>query len=925
MLHGDQAVVLVGRAPEVAGLDRWLEAPGDLRVMAIEGDPGAGRTALWRHGVDRAGDLGHRVLAAGPASGEAGLDFAALGDLLAGLEDWMVESLPPPQRLAVRGALLEAETDASPRGVAVALLTLLRRLARDGPVLLAIDDVHWLDEASAQVLRFALRRLREEPVSLLLSRWSGAPEVPSLLDLPPAAVGRIRLGPLGEEDLGRLLRSRTGGLLAHPAVLEIHHTSAGNPARALELGHALTTGEIRLRPGEPLPPPATVVQALAGRLESLSAGAREALLAAATAFSPSPALVEALVGEAASEGLREAAELGLVELSGDDVRFRDSLVASHIYWAASPERRRALHGALAAAAVHTSLRLRYRALSSPVPAPDVARELEAGTIEAVERGAVGTAGELAQLAMRLTPPAAHEDVRRRRLLAAELGLAMGAEPAIIRATIEESIAQAPPGRTRADMWRRLALAMVGVEGARAAIDALRRCLWEAGDERVVAAASRDLALACHLAGDQDDAATQGAMAVDLASAMGEPKLAATALAAAAAADCARGDHRYRARLDGLTQVAGELGPAGVPLDAALLEAQVEMFGDDLAGARERLVLVERRARQLGHARLLPIVLGRLAEIDCWLGRWEQARSLAGHAQTLAEETGQPALLAHHHHVAALAGAHLGDVEGARRSALRGEEIALRAGFRPWAALNRAVLGHLELALGNPRAAYRELEPLLQMRWSPGPEPGLARLLADAIEAMVASGDLQRAAAGLCRLEAFGRWLGARWPLASAARCKGLLEASRGGRSAAPDWLSEAADADRGLSRPLDLGRDLLAHGMVLRRRKNRAGARQQLQAAHELFGELRAPLWTERARVELSRLGGLPRSRDELTPTQRRIAELVARGQSNREVADTVFLTVHTVEDNLRAIYRKLGIHSRAGLAQALAATDPRE
>jgi predicted ATPase len=208
-------IEVVGREQELAAIDAFLDAPpGGPAALLVEGEAGAGKTTLWLAAVQAARTRGQRVLDAVPAEAERDLPFSALGDLLGGVIDSVIDRLPPPQARAVKVALLlDDEGSRSPdrRAVALAVLSALRVLAADGAVLIAIDDVQWLDAASGDVLRYAARRIRDEPIGFLLfSRRTGPAADFAGFDTALFArpVHRLSVEPLSLGAIGRLLRSR---------------------------------------------------------------------------------------------------------------------------------------------------------------------------------------------------------------------------------------------------------------------------------------------------------------------------------------------------------------------------------------------------------------------------------------------------------------------------------------------------------------------------------------------------------------------------------------------------------------------------------------------------------------------------------------------------------------------------------------------
>jgi DNA-binding CsgD family transcriptional regulator len=234
--------------------------------------------------------------------------------------------------------------------------------------------------------------------------------------------------------------------------------------------------------------------------------------------------------------------------------------------------------------------------------------------------------------------------------------------------------------------------------------------------------------------------------------------------------------------------------------------------------------------------------------------------------------------------------------------------------------HRSVLGFLELSLGNLAGAHEWLSPVVAFLQGAGmAEPGVIPCLADEVEALILLGDADGAEALLEVLEAQGRSLGRPFAIAAAGRCRALLLVARKDLEAARKALELALREHDRVGQPLELGRTLLVAGEIERRAKQKRAARSSLEEALHIFGGIGARLWAERARGSLQRVGGAAGEAGELTPTERRVAELVAEGRSNREAADALFLSVKTVEANLSRIFHKLGVRSRAELIRHFA------
>jgi DNA-binding NarL/FixJ family response regulator len=268
---------------------------------------------------------------------------------------------------------------------------------------------------------------------------------------------------------------------------------------------------------------------------------------------------------------------------------------------------------------------------------------------------------------------------------------------------------------------------------------------------------------------------------------------------------------------------------------------------------------------------------------------------------------------------ALLDAHLGHVEDAREAAERGIALSESCGDEVFRLQNLAVLGFLELSVGDAAGADRILRPLAARLASSGwREPSISGELPNAIEALVELGELGEARRLLADLQDRVSRIESPWGEASAARCEGLILAAEGDLEAALAAYARALRVHERLPQPFDLGRTLLAQGATQRRARQRRVARETLERALAIFDELGATLWAGKARSELGRVGGRGPAGDELTPTERRIAELVAEGKTNKEVAAILVVADRTVESALTQIYRKLEVRSRTELAGKL-------
>ena len=459
---GSVLLELVGRDEELAVLHAFVrEGEGESSALVLDGEAGIGKTTLFEATLAGAREHGFAVFSCRPAGAETAFSFAALADLLKPLLPEGLERLPVPQRRALSAALLLEEADGSApdeRAIAFAVSKLLGE--QDGPLLVAVDDVQWLDAASASVLAFAARRLAAAPVAILAARRSSGDEAAPLgLDRAFAdeRLRRLRLGPLSLGATHRLLRERLGVSFPRPTLVQLHDTSGGNPFYALELGRALDRSGARAATGERLTVPTSLTELVSARLAALPEEVRELLEPLAVLGEPTVSIVEAMTSEptTVSERLRVAQAAGIVQLNEAHVRFSHPLLSAQVEAELDPDRRRSLHRRLAALVGDQEERARHLALGARAPSAKVADELETASASAASRGASGAAAELAELSVSLTPAAAGDLGRRRRqLLAADLHYASG-DAERSRLILEPLLEQLQPGVERARVLLRL--------------------------------------------------------------------------------------------------------------------------------------------------------------------------------------------------------------------------------------------------------------------------------------------------------------------------------------------------------------------------------------------------------------------------------------------------------------------------------------
>ena len=919
---------VVGRERELSFLDKFLEVvPEGPVCLLIEGEAGIGKTTLWREAAAAAAVRGrsYRVLACQPVESETQLAYSALGDLLEDVQAEPLSGLPEPQRRALEVALLRREAEGPAphaRAVSLGLLGVFRSLAKASPVVVAVDDVQWLDRPSASALEFVARRLKEEPIGLLVAqRREAGGDVPLDLEraLPEGRFERLPVGPLGVEALDGLLRARLNAQFHRQALLLLHATSGGNPFFALEIARSVLQRDVPLTPGQPLPVPDNLRALVSERLAGLTPSAREVALAVSLLPRPTLALVEAAAGgHGTIADLEEAVDAGVLEVDGDRVRFAHPLLASVLYANATAAERRGLHARLAAVLDDPEERAGQLALAAQGPDGTVAAELGEAARRARARGAPDAAATLWEQARRFTPGELAAEAHRRGIEAAECHFEAG-ETERARRLLEEIISAAPRGRDRARALNRLAWVRSFREGHYVGAEIFEAALAEVGDDlRLRIETERGLAWNFHEAGKVAVGEARARRALELAEELGEPGALASALADMAFHETVRGRGIPFPTIERALSLQSEVGWRPILGRPDWIHGMLLQWAGKLDDARAALATLRRSLLAHGDEHSVPHVASHLARTDCLAGNWESAARYAEECYETVVQTGQEEARPYALSTKALVDAHLGRIEEVRAETEEGLPLALRLGVLPAYFELLAIRGFLELSLGSPAEAHRFLGPLPQAVRDAGfGEPALFRFHGDAIETLLALGQTEEAAALLAELEEQGRALERIWALTIASRCRALLNAGAGDIDRAYEELGRALEL--GLQEPFERGRTLLVLGTIKRRQKKKRAARESLEQAIAVFDRLGARLWSEKARAELARVSGRAPAPGGLTPTEEQVAALVAAGRTYREVANALFMSPKTVQWNLSKIYRKLGVRSRAELAAKLA------
>jgi DNA-binding NarL/FixJ family response regulator len=701
-----------------------------------------------------------------------------------------------------------------------------------------------------------------------------------------------------------VLAQELGTTFPRPTLVRVAQASGGNPLYAIEIARELNRrGEHDISGRVPVPQDLDAL--VRARVRALPVEARDALLRAATLARPDTETID-------PAELAPAEEAGLVRVEVDGrIEFVHPLFASAVYSAAPAARLREAHRRVADLAHDPEERARHLALAAPGPDAGVVRELQAAARHARLRGSPDSAAELTRLALRLLPANAPARPELQLELAEQLLLASDFPAA--RALLEELRTTLRPGDLRA----RALLTLVEID------------YWRRGESAATALAEEALADArdpvlrarCHVAValyagtvDLPKAAASAREALALLESVPEPDpgLVAAALSARVRADLFLGDGFDRETAMRALALEESGPPATVDTRVVFKLGQWLRYIDDLDGARASLEQAEQQAREEGDESSLANILLNRVIVATWAGDLVGAAELA---ERMSDAFGQ------HGGVGPEAGdlwrayvdAYAGRVESVREAAAKADP-----GEPMVTALWSRCMGLAELAAGETISADRHLTEALEVFERVAfREPAIWRVDGDAIEAALAVGDVGRAQRLLARFEERATRSRIPWSLAVSARCRGLVLAARGELDAAAEALERALAEHEHCPMPFERARTLLVQGRLERRLKRKRQARLSLDEARGLFAHVGAGTWLARVDEELGRVT-VRRAPEELSATELRIAQLAAEGLSNQAIAERVFVSVKTVESNLKRAYRKLDISSRAQLARAL-------
>jgi DNA-binding CsgD family transcriptional regulator len=902
--------MLLGRDLERRKIDEALvqARSGTSAIVALVGEPGIGKTELLGYAAQRA--VGMQQLRARGIESEAQIPFGSLLELIRPAL-LMLEKIPEPQAAALEGALALRPGTAHDRfAVGAATLSILAAYADQAPVAVIVDDAQWLDGSSAQALLFSFRRLVADPIAVFIACRA---DEPSLLD--GASLPTVSIKGLTSGESAILVPG-----LAPEVATRLHLAAAGNPLALLEL--AANAHELALAPeGAPVLVSATISRAFLQRADLLDQVARQALvLSAASDTGDLPTLERAAARLGIDLSALAAAEsAGLVRLQAGVVEFRHPLARSAIYADAPASQRREAHRALAAAMPDRDIDRRAWHLAVAAAGTDetASAALEQAGLRGRDRSAYATATTAFERAGRLTT----NTERRARLLreAAETGWLAGFTDRAVgllgeaRASTGDSVTLVEIDHLAGHIATRCGPVMRGYA-------ILTEAAGRADPERAVAMLA-EAAFACLYAGNPVQMLAVAARAQAVLPTHASPRARFLAAMSAGMAAILGGDAAAGARAVHAAVALAE-GSAGLREDLQLIPwlALGPMFLRQTAAGRPLLEHALRTARTRAAVGALPVVLNLIARDQAATDRWAAAAATYQEAIELARESGQQTELTFGLAGLAWLQARRGREDECRACAAEALSLSQELGMgvcEIWATI---ALGDLELGLGNAARAAEYFEHQQQLLCDRGITDADLSPAAELTEVYRRRGmdDHAQRAADEYMVAASAK--GQPWPLARALRCQGMLAED----SAFSAYFEQAMRLHEQTPDAFEAARTRLAYGERLRRARSRMLAREQLRAAADIFEDLDARPWAERAAAELAATGETRRPRDpstieELTPQELRIALLLAAGRTTRETAAALFLSPKTVEYHLRHVYQKLGIHSREELEQALA------
>ena len=904
-------------------LDAALTQPS---ALIIGGEAGMGKTTLWLRALEQARGREYRVLPARARQPEAVLAYTTVADLLAELEPELVSRIPDLQQLALNRVLIGAVDDGpetDQRIVAAAFLSVVEAMSASTPVLIAVDDVQWLDSSSRAVLAYAVRRLKGRVGVLFAERdEQEAATALSWLQLATVdAVRKVRVSPLSLDGLHELIERALGRSFPRPTMTRIANISGGNPLYALELARA-----IEADPGAGQQVfPRTLAELVRLRIGRLGDEALDMLLAAACVPSPTVDMVAGVTGKSVHqvvELLEEPESAGIVVLDGNRLGFTHPVLARGVYLNAAPAKRRSCHRAWSVSAREPESKARHLALAATSSDEATLNALDEAAAVVRARGAPAAAAELVDLAIGLGG-----DNPLRRYTAAEHHLRSG-DAARAQEVLKPAIGQMPPGPMRALMMFGYSVIVMHTAGYTPAAEILNDAIDDALDAPPVLIQVWMMLAFTHISDGVYDPALQHARnALDAAENLADPALLSQALAVWAFVGFHCGLGYDEAGLTRALETEDHTGDVPIPFRASAIHSLMLAWTGRLEQAAAEMQAVGDRLGERGAEIELLFVSYNSAMFAVWRGRYAEAERFAENTFQRTHEIGGYAMRSIGLAVRGWVAAHDGRTQMARADLTAAIESAQREGSSAWwFELAVMGLGRLKVSAGTHAEALEVFAPLLAIVDAvPSTELPRMEYLPDAIEAMIDTGRLAEAEALIERLHLAGHELDRVWMRAAAGRCRGMWLAATGDVDGALEAAQHALEELERLPMPLEHGRTQLLLGQLHRRRRHKQAAAAALADALRTFEQIESPLWAARARAVLERTAAGRGRDDDLTPTELRVGRLAADGLSNRDIAAEMFISMKTVEARLSRIYRKLGIRSRVELGRRMDQLAPLE
>jgi DNA-binding CsgD family transcriptional regulator len=853
-----------------------------------------------------------------PSQAETRLVGSALIDLCAEVGDDEIATLPEVQRSALMTALLRGSAPVGgPEAVSFAFTGLLRALADHGPVVVAVDDVQWIDQQTADILTFSARRAPAVGIGILLARrvepQVAVPKV--LADLCAALpTEREQLGGLPDTTLEEMLRERLGSTLARSHVAAAIAASAGNPLFALEIARSSLAEPSGVTPNN-LSLPASLFDAVGKHVTALDEPVRRALAAAAALSKPQLHQLRSLEIDL---DLAPAERAGLVRTESGAILFTHPLYAAAAYDQLGAGERARLHRELAGVVDGAEEQARHLALGASAPDEAVAAALDAASERAKLRGAPIAALDAAALALTATTPDSPKRTQRLVRLGELLFRTGSTDQA--KTELQMAVDVASTDRDRALAMHALAKLVATTDSQYLASELEHRALEFVGDDlELKADIIMQLALTCP---DDYDAGLQYAIqAREVLEQLPNPdpvRLATATTSEAGARFYAGGGADVTALRRVVELQAGDTSEPVIDRAIGVL-AYLYLWTDDYPGAREAFGVARQMAHDEGDDYSLVYIVRHLALIELRAGRWNEAELLIDDYAQLGERSGQLIYVRR----ADLDRARIGLYRGDTSAAVRMSEADIERGVATeqllLEQLGRGMRGYSALVDGDVQRAAAELDRYSEIFGINGAaEPALREFAGEHIEALVLAGRDVDAEKAIDELVYLAEPLGRTAMLAVAERGRALLLAERGKLADALTAADEALRLYQTIERPFESARTQLVKGQILRRLRQKGLARRELTSALATFTELGAAGFVQRTQGEIERIGGRAAAPLDLTEAERRVADCAASGMTTSEIATSLFISTHTVSANLTRVYRKLNVRNRAELVARL-------